>query len=144
MRAGRAGAASAVAVALGAVIVLGLTGCAPSGQSIAGKWELVSGHDSKGPFDLSGLHVTLIVKGAKSGGQGPCNFYGVGFDASTTGQRVLTSGSSTAMGCIPNSRLALDTRYYAVLEGSMTATIKHHDLILVGANGALEYKRDDT
>ncbi|HEX4443307.1 MAG TPA: META domain-containing protein [Galbitalea sp.] len=143
MRAGRTRSASAVAAAIGVATALALAGCAPTGRSIAGTWQLVKATDSKGALDLSGLHVTLTVKGAKSGGQGPCNYYGVGFDASTTGRRILTSGSATTMGCIPSSRLALDSRYFAVLAGPVTATIKHNDLVLVGAKGTLEYKRDD-
>jgi heat shock protein HslJ len=129
--------------ALGAAIALTTTGCSSTGQSISGTWELVKASDSSGTFDLSGLDVTLRIDGAKSGGQGPCNGYGVQFDGTTTGQRVVTPGASTAMGCIPSSRNALDQRFFAVLAGPMTAKIKHNELVLVGHEGTLAFRRDD-
>jgi heat shock protein HslJ len=134
----------ATALALG--MTLGLAGCSIGGKSIEGNWRLVSGHDSAGSFDLTGLRVTLAIDGAKSGGQGPCNFYGSPFDSSTTGHIVIGQSVSTSMGCIPASRMTLDSRYFAVLMGTgstnnVIASFKGAELVLTGGNGTLTYAR---
>jgi heat shock protein HslJ len=138
--------ACALAAALALALALALTGCSTGGQSIAGTWRLVSGHDSAGSFHLAGLRVTLTIDGTKSGGQGPCNDYGSPFDSSTTGHIAVGQSVSTSMGCIPESRLALDTRYFAVLMGTgptndIVASFKGTDLVLTGTKGTLEYAR---
>jgi len=137
-----------IAVGLGAASCLG--GCASAGgsptgtptstASITGDWRLVSGHDGTGKFDLTGVVVTLRVDGSKSGGSGPCNGYGESIDGSTTGTIRLTRGVSTDMACVPQERNVLEARYFAVLGGTMSASLENGDLVLASARGTLAYE----
>lgn len=118
-------------LAILAVAVIALSGCAsspgaqvgsPNADDLDDSWQLDSGTDSSGSFDLGDLTVTLEIDDARASGKAPCNSYTGGFSSTADG---VTFGplASTRMACSPDSVMKLETRYLAALEAVDTAVI---------------------
>lgn len=157
--------AAAIAIGAAAMMVLGVSSCAPSTvigggsgpggsgpggsgpggssttTSILGTWTLVKGTDDKGSISPDGAVVTLTLNGASSGGQGPCNAYGARSSTATTGPITITVGIRTEMACTEPSRNLTEARYFAALAKIRTASISSNQLALTGGGDTLFFTR---
>lgn len=111
----------------------------PAAHEIAGKWQLASGTDAQGSLSIGNERVTLTVNGADSGGQGPCNSYGVHLSSSRTGPITVTRGIQTQMACADPDRMILEKRYFAALNNATQAELDGGSLVLSGAHISLRY-----
>jgi heat shock protein HslJ len=108
-------------------------------QTIDGHWRLVGGTDATGPMDLDSAVVTLTIDGADSGGQAPCNSYGVTISGDSVGTVTIRPGIHTDMACQDPERTALESRYLASLPTISSAHFHGQELVLDGPNVQLDY-----
>ncbi|MGV8969702.1 MAG: META domain-containing protein [Microbacteriaceae bacterium] len=143
------------------VAMLSLAGCAPEpvnspSPDVVGQWQLVSGAD--GPraltFDQNTI-ITLDIAKDVSGGQGPCNRYGVnveGGNGAASTVRNTDSGErdgsqirfgmtlQTLMACADTDLTELETRYFAALPQITSAAIDQGSLVLQGGSVQLLFE----
>jgi heat shock protein HslJ len=108
------------------------TGGTPAAKmTYDGTWELVEGHASEGPIDMSERwRITLSIDGQRLGGLSACNHYGAA--ATIKGDAIsIKGGGGTEMGCHPQV-METEARYHAALFAAETIERTGDSLVLAG------------
>ncbi|MCU1535547.1 MAG: putative secreted protein [Glaciihabitans sp.] len=135
------------ALAVVAVLLLALTGCASGGPHVdmapnprlAGEWWLVSGSDGSGKLDLGSTLITMTL-GGRNAGRTPCNDYGINF--SGTESLVFPHVAFTkARLCETTPLQDLEARYIAALEHVQYVRVTANNLTLTAPHIILDFSR---
>jgi heat shock protein HslJ len=143
---GAVSVAAATGLLLCAVALSGCAGIRANGgpqpaPSISGQWVLVSGKDGSAAITPASTNVTLLIKGASSGGNGGCNAFGARASGSTTGPLTITLGIHTNMACVGDDRNITEQQYFDALGKVTTAALSGSKLTLTGPAVTLTFDR---
>ncbi len=127
------------------VLALTLASCGaperPGAGGLAGDWELTSATVDRSRLALvDGFPVTLAFDEERVGGTAACNSY-FGTYTSDGETIVISDLGATEMACSPAEVMDLESSFLAALPRASRVTVGGDDLVLVGEDVELTFRR---
>ena len=83
--------------------------------------------------------VDLQFQGGETSGKAACNSYGGSYEATSDGDVTFGQIASTAMACLDDDLMSLESGYLQTLQASTGFQVSEAGLVLTGGNVALTF-----